>query len=381
MSNSPPFAGRSAGRATVATAQPPRGHSGLGAPLGPGPTRSGPVYRGNRRGPRWGRILLVLGAAALALAVLASGGAWVYYNALSNDIERTDPFSSITGGRPAKKVNGALNILLLGSDSRDPENKAKAGEWRTDTMLIAHIPASHDKVYLVSLPRDLYVHIPKSPTNPKLGNQKAKLNAAFAWGGLPLTVQTIEGYTGLHLDHVVLIDFGGFKQVVDALGGVDMHIEQDVKSIHPPHRQFRKGTNHLDGPAALDYVRQRYQFPDGDFARMRHQQQFMKAVLDKAASGGTLTNPAKLNAFLKATAKAVSVDKKLSLADLAVQFRNIRSDDLVFMVSPHTGSKRINGEDVIVPDPTKGPALYEALGNDKAADWAKQHATPAPSGK
>jgi LCP family protein required for cell wall assembly len=296
-------------------------------------------------------------------------------------VSRTDPFSAITGGRPAKTVDGALNILLLGSDSRDPDNKAKAGEWRTDTMILMHIPASHDKAYLVSLPRDLYVHIPQSPTNPKLGNTNAKINASFAWGGLPLVVQTIEGFTGVRVAHLALIDFGGFKQVVDALGGVDMNVEQDITSIHPPHRHFKKGLNHFTGAEALDYVRQRYQFADGDFARMRHQQQFMKAVLDKAASSGTLSNPAKLNAFLQSVAKAVSVDKDLSLLDMAVQFRNLRSDALVFLVSPNQGSKTINGESVVVPDESKSASLYEAMRGDKMADWVGQHATPSASPK
>src|SRR2546423_772016 len=81
-------------------------------------------------------------------------------------------------------------------------------------------------------PRDLYVSIPQSPTSPDLGNTKAKINAAFAWGGLPLAVQTVEGYTGVHVDHTVLVDFGGFKEVTDALGGVDLNIDQSITSIH-----------------------------------------------------------------------------------------------------------------------------------------------------
>jgi LCP family protein required for cell wall assembly len=378
-----PSIGRSTGRASVVSASPPRGPAAPPLGGGPGQPRTpGPIYRGRGRRPRrWGRILLFSGLAVLVLALLMAGGGYLWLNSVNNDIERTDPFAGMTGDRPAKVVDGALNILMLGSDSRDPDNKSKAGEWRTDTMLIAHIPASHDKVYFISLPRDLYVDIPKSPTNPKLGGTKAKINAAFAWGGLPLTVQAVEGYSGLRMDHVVLIDFGGFKQVVDALDGVDMNIEQDVKSIHPPYRQFKKGEAHLDGAQALDYVRQRYQFPDGDFARMRHQQQFMRAVLDKAASGGTLSNPLKLNSFLKATAKAVTVDEDLSVVDLALQFRGIRGDDLVFYVSPHLGNKRVNGEDVIMPDPVKGKALYDALKNDKAAEWFQQNATTSPTTK
>jgi anionic cell wall polymer biosynthesis LytR-Cps2A-Psr (LCP) family protein len=114
---------------------------------------------------------------------------------------------------------------------------------------------------------------------------------------------------------------------------------------------------------------------------MRHQQQFMKAVMDKAASGGTLSNPAKLNAFLRATADAVTVDNDLSVLDLAWTFRGIRSDDLVFSVVPHLGNKRVNGEDVIMPDEKKGAALYEAIRNDTAADWFTANASPPPSTK
>lgn len=369
MSPVSPSAGPAAGRASV--------------PSQRGPEQPGPVYRGGRprRRPRWGRILLVAGIGLLVLTLGLGAAGWAYYHNLSNDVNRTDPFAAITGDRPAKTVDGSLNILILGSDSRDPDNKAQAGEWRTDTLILAHIPASHDKAYLVSLPRDLYVHIPRSPTNKKLGNTNAKINAAFAWGGLPLAVQTVEGYTKLRVDHVMLIDFGGFKQIVNALGGVDLPIDRDITSIHPPFRKFTKGVMHLDGDASLDWVRQRKQFPEGDFARVQHQQQFMKAVLDKAASGDTLTNPLKLNSFLKSAAKAVTVDKDLSIIDMGLQFRGIRSKDLVFLVSPHLGSKRVNGEDVVMPDATKAAAMYEAFGRDKAAEWAAQNGSPAPSTK
>jgi LCP family protein required for cell wall assembly len=244
-------------------------------------------------------------------------------------------------------------------------------------MIVAHVTADHKKAYLISLPRDLYVYIPKSPTNPEFGDTNSKINAAFAWGGVPLAVQTVEGYTGVHIDHVILIDFGGFQQVTDALGGVDLNIEQDVTSIHKPFRHFKKGVNHLNGAEALDYVRQRKQFPDGDFARMRHQQEFMKALLDKAASTGTLANPLKLNAFLKSVTKAMTVDNDFSLADTAWEFRNIRSGDLTFMVSPNRGSDTINGESVVVSDKTKALALYQAMAKDKMGDWTAQNATPS----
>jgi LCP family protein required for cell wall assembly len=406
MSTTTPSTGRPSGRASVPGATPGSsrnvsrapaagaGRASIGAGAGraavgapprrPGNTTvpprraSGPSYSGRRKGPHWGRIALVGGLALLLIGLLTGGGLYLYYRSLDSGLNRDDPFSQLTDGRPAKTVDGALNLLMLGSDSRDPDNKGKPGEWRSDTIIVLHISASHDKAYLISVPRDLYVHIPKSKANPKFGNTKAKINAAFAWGGTALTVQTVEEYTQVRMDHVVLIDFGGFKQVIDALGGIDMYVEQDIKSIHPPHRQFKKGMNHFNGDQALDYARQRYQFPDGDFARMRHQQQMMKAIMDKAASSGTLGNPAKLNAFLKAITKALTVDKDFSLADMAVQFHGLRSENLTFMVSPNAGSQTVNGESVVVPDKTRGPALYSAVKNDKMPDYLGKYG-PSPS--
>src|SRR5690606_24328116 len=128
-------------------------------------------------------------------------------------------------------------------------------------------------------------------------------------------------FTGVHIDHVVLVDFGGFVKVTDAVGGVDMIVEQTVTSIHPPYRTFEAGTRHFTGEEALDYVRQRYQFPDGDFARMRHQQMFLKALLDKATSLGTVANLSNLRAFVTSVADSMTVDQEFSLVDLAWQDR------------------------------------------------------------
>jgi LCP family protein required for cell wall assembly len=217
--------------------------------------------------------------------------------------------------------------------------------------------------------------VPQS-AGAECGGDRNKINAAFSLGGLPLAVRTVECFTDVRIDHVMAIDFAGFQQVTDALGGVDMNIERDITSIHQPHRKFKKGVQHLNGAEALDYVRQRKQFPDGDFARMRHQQEFLKALMDKAASTGTLTNPAKLNAFLKSVTKAVTVDEDFSLVDMALQFRNLRGDNLKFLTSPNQGSDTIDGQSVVVSDREKASALYQAMINDKMADWVKAN----PSG-
>jgi len=125
----------------------------------------------------------------------------------------------------------------------------------------------------------------------------------------------------------------------------------------------------MNGTVALDWIRQRKQFARGDFARMQHQQEFLKAVMDKAASSGTLTNPAKLNSFLKAVTAAVTVDKDFSLTDMAVQFRNLRGNNLTFITSPNKGSETISGQSVVVADREKALALYKAIAADKMTEW------------
>lgn len=322
----------------------------------------------------------MVGIAVVLLGLAGGAGTWVYVNGLNGDLARTDPFSEVTGGRPPKTVNGALNILMVGSDSRDPDAPIdKASRWRADTIILMHVPASHDKAYLVSIPRDLYVPIPENASADCSTGQRAKINAAFAFGGLPLAVRTVECVTDVHVDHVMAIDFAGFKEVTDALGGVDLYVERDITSIHKPFRKFQKGTNHMNGAEALDYVRQRKQFPDGDFARMRHQQAFLRALMDKAASSGTLTNPAKLNAFLKATTKAVTVDEDFSVMDMAIQFRKLRGQDLQFLTSPHNGSQTINGESVVVSNREEALAMYQAMAADKMDAWVQANVTPSPS--
>ena len=358
---------------------PRRSTGGGGGGRGPGgPERGGRPYRGRRK-PKWGRIALVAGVVVLAVGLLGAGFAYVYASNLDKGLARTDPFSEITGGRPVKTVDGALNIMLVGTDSRDPDAQINsASEWRADTLIVMHIPADHSEAYLVSIPRDLYVTIPESSDAPCGTGGRHKINAAFAFGGLPRAVRTVECMTDVRLDHVMAIDFGGFKEVTDALGGVDLKVERTTKSIHRPFRTFRKGVNHMNGAQALDWVRQRKQFPDGDFARMRHQQEFLRALMDKAVSSGTLADPGRLNAFLKATTAAVTVDDGFSIVDMALQFRSLRGENLHFITNPNKGSETIGGESVVVSDREKALAMYKAIADDKMKEWvAGNQAKPA----
>jgi LCP family protein required for cell wall assembly len=349
-----------------------QGPGGRG-PGGPGarPPAPGDAPRKRIR-PRWGRIALVGGLALALVALLAGFGFYLYTSQLDSQVNKTDPFSQITGGRPAKVAPGAMNILLLGSDSRNPDNdKSNADQSRSDTLILMHIQADHKHAYLISIPRDLYVPIPD--------HNRDKINSAWAYGGLPLVIRTVEGFTEVHIDHVALIDFAGFQSVTDALGGVDMNVDQTITSIHKPFRKFTQGMNHFNGAEALDYIRQRYQFPDGDITRAKHQQQFLRAVMDKATSSGTLTNPGKLNAFLQSVTKAMTVDKDFSLTDMALEFHNLRGSDLTFLTSPFSGFDTVGDQSVVISDKPKAAALYDAVVHDKMAQYlASASAAPSP---
>uniref|UniRef100_UPI0038B59934 LCP family protein n=1 Tax=Plantactinospora veratri TaxID=1436122 RepID=UPI0038B59934 len=304
----------------------------------------------------------------LVLALLGGGGAvaaGLYVHSLESGIERVEAFDAVPEeSRPVKVAKDAKNILILGSDTRDPSN---TGGSRSDTIILAHLPADRSSAQLVSIPRDTWVNVPKSKDG-KHGGRDAKINAAYAWGGIPLMVQTVEKFTGVRVDHVALVDFAGFKEIVDALGGVQITVEESFTSTHSllpsGRREFKKGTQVMDGAQALDYARERYAFKDGDFARIRHQQQVIRAILDKAASGGTLANPAKLNSFVRASADAVSVDKTLSMLDMGMELRHLRSGNLTFVTSPTQGTGQVGSESVVFADRDKAKKFYEAVRRD-----------------
>lgn len=351
------------------TARPPGRSAGSGR--GRKPTSTGTKAR---------NIILII--VVLLLAVVA-GIAFTAYGKVQQfdaNVGRTDPFAGLAN-RPGAGVSGAQNFLLIGSDTRDnslpsqakAEDIARTGGQRSDTLILMHVNAAHDHAYLVSIPRDLYVSVPAG--GPWQGG-KTKVNAAFAYGGARLAVQTIEGFSGVKIDHVIMINFAGFKKMTDALGGVNVVVKQTVTDPET-HATFRAGVNHLNGTMALYYVRQRHGLPGGDFDRVKRQQQFIRALLATATARGTLTNPVKLSNFLDATAAALVVDKNLSVGKTAVQFRGLRAKDLTFITLPHLDQEdRIPGVGLVVrSDKPKALALFEAMNKDNVNDWLK--ANPA----
>jgi len=333
----------------------------------------GSVYTSKSRTRRRVKRLAIAGGLVVVLVLGGvSVGGWLYLRGVDQKVDRVT-VGALTDAKQADPQNiaaGAMNILLLGSDSRDPDNTSGS---RTDTIIVAHISADHKKVQLVSIPRDTWVFVPKSETTGE-GGENAKLNSAYAWGGADLMVRTVEQFTGLDLDHVVMIDFAGFKEIIDALGGIDIHVDKTFTSIHKPYRKFTKNaagaTTHMDGATALDYSRQRKQFADGDFTRIAHQHQIIKAVMDKASSSGTVTDLGKLTSFLNATASAVTVDDTLSPLNLAWALHTIGSSDVTFLTNPSSGTPTIDGQSVVKSDTEKSAELWESVGRDTVSTWA-----------
>ncbi|MFB9234048.1 LCP family protein [Plantactinospora siamensis] len=320
------------------------------------------------RRPRRRRGLKIALIVLAVLVLLGAGGAvagGLYLRSVDKKVDRVEAFKDVPAdSRPPVVAKDAQNIMILGSDSRDPEN---ASGSRSDTIILAHLPADRKSAQLISIPRDTWLPIPRSKDGQH-GGREAKINAAYAWGGVPLMVQTVEQFTGVRIDHVAMVDFSGFKEIVDALGGIDINVEQSFTSTHSLNpdgrRQFVKGPQTMNGAAALDYARERYAFTDGDFARIRHQQQVIRAILDKAASGGTLTSPGRLNSFLKATANSVGVDRSLSPLDLGMDLRQLRSGNLAFVTCPTRGTGRVGTESVVFADKSRARSLFDAVRRD-----------------
>jgi LCP family protein required for cell wall assembly len=331
----------------------------------PGPTDAAADVDGPRPPRRRGRRFVLVTLLVVALLVAGGVGAGAFYlRSVEKDIDRVDAFTEVPQeNRPPVVAGDATNIMILGSDSRDPDGTEGS---RTDTIILAHLPQDRKSAQLVSIPRDTWVRVPRAKNGQ--GGRDAKINAAYAWGGIPLMVQTVEDFTQVRVDHVAVIDFAGFTEIIDALGGVEINAEKTFTSIHPPFRTFRQGKQTMDGETALDYARQRKQFPDGDFARIRHQQQVIKAILDKAASGGILTSPGRLNDFVKAASSAVSVDKDMSLVDMATDLRGLRGRNLVFFTSPTRGTGRVGSESVVFADTARAKTFYDAVRRDSVPE-------------
>jgi LCP family protein required for cell wall assembly len=333
--------------------QPPQDHGqpppgGYGAP---------PVPPKPSRKRRWRRILLI---ALLAFVVLI-GGIWLYLELNLNRVQALGDYA----GRPA--AGAGTNWLIVGSDSRaglsaEDEQRLATGDAkgsRTDTMMLLHIPDNGTKPTLVSLLRDSYVDIP--------GHGKNKLNAAYALGGPKLLAQTVETQTGLRLDHYVEIGFGGFANLVDDVGGVNICVKDPIDDPKAGLK-IGAGCQDLNGQQALGYVRTRAT-PRADLDRVVHQRQFVGALTDKATSPGTLLNPFRLIPMIMDAPGAFTVDEGdhlHNLPSMAFAIGGASDGSTITTTVPMGKSLKTSVGDAIQWDPTKAKKLFDALRTDQA---------------
>jgi LCP family protein required for cell wall assembly len=273
----------------------------------PPPRRTPPPgrSRGPRGAGRWFRRLALVLLLVLALLV---GMVFFFYSR----IDKIDALQDYAG-RPA--ATPGQDWLLVGSDSREglsaEERKrlttGSAQGRRTDTIILLHRASKGGAATMVSLPRDSYVPIP--------GHGRNKLNAAFAFGGAPLLVRTVETVTGIRIDHYTEIGFGGFVGVVDAIGGVQLCPPKAIKD-KKSGLNVQAGCQEMDGPTSLAYVRARYFDPKGDLGRVQRQQQFLSAIFARSSSVGVLLNPFRLVGLGNAATKALTVDQDDGVVDL-----------------------------------------------------------------
>jgi LCP family protein required for cell wall assembly len=259
------------------------------------------------------------------------------------------------------------NFLLIGTDGRTATDRG-----RSDVIILVHVPADPTSVQMIHFPRDLFVSIP--------GHGKNKINAAYAFGGEPLLVQTLQNLLGVRIDHVARTDFDGFENMVDAVGGVRVYAEEGNDASGNGGVAISKGWNELDGSQALGFVRERYELSLGDISRGRRQLALVKALLLEATSKQTLTNPVKIARFTDAATKNLTVDQNLSLADLkdyALELRGLRGGDIVFATAPYTGfgTDPVAGSIDIVDEP-RMELLGEALRTDTMDEYLDVFVTP-----
>jgi LCP family protein required for cell wall assembly len=358
--------------------------------------------------PRGGRLVALIAA----LAVLVGGGGFAAYQILGSRYEipgaalfedGTPPSDSPSGSPsptplPGADIKGPLNILIAGVDTR-----SYVPGWRpnSDAIMILHVTKGLDEAYLFSLPRDLVVDIPAFPKSGYRGG-RTKINAAIAFGsrvpgsskvdtaqGFQLLAQTVSKYTGIkRFDAGAVLNFGGMKRLVDALGGVDMYIDQRVASIHMrpdgkartnagphgsgPQMVYQVGQMHLNGWQALDYSRQRY-ISGADYARQRHQRQLIKAMIRKALSLDLATDPVAFDRALRALGGTLIFDGRgRSAIDFAFALGGLGPERMTLVGLPGSsvysgGSYRGERLSAVAPD------FFAAVRQDRVGPFLATH--------
>jgi LCP family protein required for cell wall assembly len=313
--------------------------------------------RASRRGwRRWVRPKRILIAVAVLVVVALAAGVALYFN-FNSRLSRASVLV------PTSAASAGTNWLITGSDGRGgltgaEENALALGHnitgARSDTIMLLHLPANGGRPVLVSIPRDSYVDIPGYGYN--------KINAAYAYGGPKLLIQTVQDATGLRIDHYMGIGFTGLVDVVNDVGGVRMCLPGAMKDPLAG-LNLKAGCQTLDGAQALAFVRSR-EFTDGDLQREQDQRVFLAALLSKMTSFGNLVNPFALLPATSGVTSALTVDSGTQLYQLASVGFALR--DPVTTTVPFGGYANENVGSVVLWDTAQAREMFGDLAQDRA---------------
>ncbi|MCW4466192.1 LCP family protein [Glutamicibacter sp. MNS18] len=334
----------------------------------------GPV-RPRKKKRRGLAVLLTVLVLFLVAGLVAGMYIWNLGRTFDDNSQRLPDAFPAEETRPEVKEESkdAVNILLLGSDTRATRDEDEDADGfatlpnggRSDTMMLVHIPADRDGIYVTSIMRDTWLDIP--------GVGTAKINRAFASGGVPKAVETLEGLFGVRINHVASIDFEGFKGLTDAVGGVTINNPNAFRPVHNKSYYFPQGTQTLDGDQALAFVRERKAFPGSDYQRVKNQQLFVKALLGQIISRDTLTSPTKVSNVVSEMSPFIAVDESLkasTIVKLASGMLDVRSDDMTFFTLPNKGPGRsADGQSIVIPDMDVINKFGTALQEDKVDEF------------
>ncbi|MFE7752002.1 LCP family protein [Streptomyces sp. NPDC057428] len=342
--------------------------------------------------------------AASFLVLVAAGVGWWLYNKLdgniTTDTSAAAELKAYEKDRPLPVAHDAQNILLIGSDTRSGDNSAygrdDGGSQRSDTTILLHLAADRRSATAVSIPRDLMSEIPSCHTEGGKATkaQFAQFNWAFELGGTACTIRTVENMTGIRVDHHMVVDFAGFKDMVDAVDGVEVCLKEPVDDPDA-HLKLPAGRQKLEGEEALGYVRARKSIGNGsDTERMDRQQKFLGALVNKMQSNGVLLNPTRLYPVLDAATKSLTTDPGLDslrdLYDLVRGMRNVPTEKVQFLTVPRQAYRAdANRDELVQPAADR---LFTQLRKDEpvavvppeknnSGDSQPDHSSENPSGE
>jgi LCP family protein required for cell wall assembly len=326
----------------------------------------------------------VIGATVVVLALVTGLSVVFLYRHYNANLNVKDITSELgTTDRPTPKVptgpHGPINILVMGSDNRDApgdhiDNLTGIGK-RSDTTILLHLSADRQHAYGVSVPRDSIVD------RPTCLDDKGKVispaasgvmwNEAFNIGGPGCTVRQFEQLTGIRVDHYVVVDFNGFRGMVDAIGGVQVCLPHAVDDPIG-HITLPAGTHTFSGVDALNYVRERHSLGNGsDIGRMKRQQAFIASMAHQAISANTLANPIRLAKFIDAATKSLTLDPDIGsiskLVGLAYQFRHIGLSHIQFVTTPWEADPTDPNRVIWAPDAQQ---LWDTIAKDQVLSKA-----------